>query len=325
MDAEAGIERLYGLAPGEFVTARDELARRLREGGDGAAAKRVAGLRRPTVAAWAVNQATRRHPELVTELIGSGERLRQAQRRALSGLRGGGLRAAGAERRVAIERLLAAAAQVLEESGRSPEAHRDAIAATLQAASVDEHAAAAIRAGTLDRELAAPSGFGEVAGLQLVQPTAPEPAPAAAPAKPARRRTRLDPARRRELEAARRQRDQRQREARKAITAASKARQAAEEAAEAEAGAAELARRLAGEAARARRAAEEARRAAEVARRGADSAREAAETAKTRSQRAARRARATADEAVEAQTTAETAQKALERADRAVTELESGD
>src|SRR6266540_2930149 len=164
MDVEAGIERLFGLAPEEFVAARDELARRLRKDGDGAAAKRVAGLRRPTVAAWAVNRAARRRPELVTDLIEAGERLRQAQRRALSGLRGGALRTAGAERRVAIERLLAEAADVLEESGRSPEAHRDAIAATLQAASVDETAAAAVRAGTLDREVAAPSGFGEVAG-----------------------------------------------------------------------------------------------------------------------------------------------------------------
>src|SRR6266508_1541027 len=118
MDVEAGIERLFGLAPEEFVAARDELARRLRKDGDGAAAKRVAGLRRPTVAAWAVNRAARRRPELATDLIEAGERLRQAQRRALSGLRGGALRTAGAERRVAIERLLAEAADVLEESGR---------------------------------------------------------------------------------------------------------------------------------------------------------------------------------------------------------------
>jgi hypothetical protein len=325
MDVEAGIERLFGLAPEEFVAARDELARRLRKDGDGAAAKRVAGLRRPTVAAWAVNQAARRRPELVTDLIEAGERLRQAQRRALSGLRGGALRTAGAERRVAIERLLAEAADVLEESGRSPEAHRDAIAATLQAASVDETAAAAVRAGTLDREVAAPSGFGEVAGLQLVQPAAAEPEAPERPARPARRRVKLDPARRRELEAARRQRDQRRREARAAAKTAGKAREAADQAAEAEAETTEAARRLAGEATQARRAAEEARRAAEEARRVADEAREAADTARTRSQRAARRARDAAEEAVDAETAAETAQQALGQAERRVTELESGD
>jgi hypothetical protein len=325
MDVEAGVERLYGLAPEEFVAARDELARQLRKDGDATAAKRVAGLRRPTVAAWAVNQAARRRPELVTDLIEAGERLRQAQRRALSGLRGGGLRAAGAERRVAVERLLAEATEVLEQSGRSPEAHRDAIAATLQAASVDEKAAAVIRAGTLHRELAAPSGFGEVAGLELVQPLAPEPAAPERPAKPARRRPKLDPARRRELDAARRQRDQRWREARAAAKAAAKAREAADQAAEAEVEATEAARRLAGEATQARRTAEEARRAADEARRVADEAREAAETAKTRSQRAARRARDVAEEAIDADTAAGTARNALERAERRVTELESGD
>jgi hypothetical protein len=317
MDVEAGIERLFGLAPQEFVAARDELARRLRNDGDAAAAKRVAGLRRPTVAAWAVNQAARRRPELVTDLIEAGERLRQAQRRALSGLRGGALRTAGAERRVAIERLLAEAADVLEESGRSPQAHRDAIAATLQAASVDETAAAAVRAGTLDREVAAPSGFGEVAGLQLVQP-APEPEAPERPARPARRRVKLDAARRRELDAARRQRDQRRREARVAAKTAGKARDAADQAAGAETEATEAARRLAGEATQARRAAEEARRVA-------DEARDAADTAKTLSQRAARRARDATEEAVDAETAAETAQQALGQAERRVTELESGD
>jgi hypothetical protein len=324
MDVEAGIERLYGLPPEEFVAARDALARQLRKDGDAAAARRVAGLRRPTVVAWAVNQAARRRPELVTDLVEAGERLRQAQRRALSGLRGGALRTAGSERRRTVERLLAEAASVLEESGRSPEAHRDAIAATLQSASVDEAAAAAVRAGTLNRELAAPSGFGEVAGLQLLQPP-PEPEAPERPASPARRRVKLDPARRRELDAARRQRDQRRREARTAASAAGKAREAADQAAEAESEAAEAARRLAGESAQARRASEEARRAAEEARRVADEAREAADTAKTRSQRAARRARDAVEEAIDAETVAGTARETLERAERRVTELESGD
>jgi hypothetical protein len=323
MDVEEGIDRLYALAPEEFVAARGELAKRLRSDGDGAAAKTVAALRRPTVAAWAVNQAARRRPELVRDLIEAGERLRQAQRRALSGLRGDALRTAGSDRRIAIDRLLAVAATALEESGRSPEAHRDAIAASLQAASIDERAAAAVRAGTLDRELVAPSGFGEVAGLELVQP-APQPEPAEAPSKP-RRRRKLDPAQRRELEAARRERERRSKEVRAAVRTAGKAREAADQAAEAEAEATRTARRLADESTRARRAAEEARRAAEEARRVADEARAAADTAKNRSQRASRRARDTLEEAVEAETEAASAQEALARAERRISELESAD
>jgi hypothetical protein len=322
VDVEEGIDRLYELAPEEFVAARGELAKRLRGEGDAAAAKRVAALRRPTVAAWAVNQAARRRPELVRDLLEAGDRLQQAQRRALSGLRGDALRTTASDRRIAIDRLLAVAAAALEESGRSPEAHRDAIAASLQAASTDERAAAAVRAGTLDHELAAPSGFGEVAGLELVLPEAPE--PQRAPARPKRRR-KLDQAQRRELEAARRERERRTKEVRAALRVAGTARAAADEAAEVEAEATRTARRLAEAASRAKRDAEDARRAAEEARRVADEARQAADTAKTRSQRASRRARDTLEEAVEAESLAATAQEALERAERRIRELESAD
>ncbi len=155
VDVDAEIGRLYELPPGEFVAARDELGRRLRAQppDDRAAAERVRGLRRPTVAAWAVNQVARRHAELVAELVESGDRLHQAQRRALSGLRDSGLRAAAAERRERLDRLVAAASRVLVEAGRPPEPHRDAIAATFEAASVDPEAAAAVRRGTLAHEL----------------------------------------------------------------------------------------------------------------------------------------------------------------------------
>lgn len=323
MDVEEGIDRLYELPPEEFVAARGELAKRLRGEGDAAAARRVAALKRPTVAAWAVNQAARRRPELVRDLLEAGDRLRQAQRRALSGLRGDTLRTAGGERRAAVDRLLAVAASALAESGRSPDAHRDAIAASLQAASIDELAAAAVRAGTLERELAAPSGFGEVAGLQLVQPAPPEPPPEKAPARP-KRRVKLDPAQRRELEAARRDRERSTKEVRAAVRAATKAREAADQAAEEEDEATRTARRLADESTQARRDAEEARRAAEEARRVADDARQAADTAKTRSQRTSRRARSALEEAVEAETLAASAQEALERAERRIRELESG-
>ncbi len=348
MDVEEGIAGLFGLPPEEFIAARDQLARQLKADGDAAGAKRVSALRRPTVAAWAVNHAARERPELVRELLEAGDRLHQAQRRALSGLRGGGLREAGAERRAAVDRLAAVAAEALERSGSSPDPHRDAISSTLQAASVDGAAAAALRAGTLSKELAVPSGFGDAGGLSLVQPLPSEAAEPKAKPEPAERRGRggrgaaatgrrgageggaaaarqdgrTTAARRRELEAARRRRDELQRQAAKADRAAAKARDAADEAGEAEDAASSEAGRLADAARQARQAAEQARRAAEQARLAADDARQEADAAKTRSQRAARRARAADGDAAEADDAAREARRALERAERDLAELE---
>src|SRR6266540_641998 len=307
VEVNAEIGRLYELPPEGFVAARDELGRRLRESGDRAAAERVRGLRRPTVAAWAVNQASRRHPELVAKLVEAGDGLRQAQRRALSGLRDPGLRAAAAERRKLLDRLLGAAVEVLVEAGRPPDPHRDAIAASFEAASVDAQAAAAVRHGTLARELAAPAGFGDVSGLELLQraPPAASKAPSE-PAKPsARGRPRADAARRRELQAARRRVDDLRRQARETARAAAADREAAERAEREADTAEETSARLADEARTARRAADEARRAA-------DEARAEAEEAKDRARRIARRARVTAERASEAEAEAWTAREALE-------------
>ena len=83
-DTQVGDE-LFGLAPEEFVAARDELARRLRREGDAEAAKRVKALRRPPLSAWVVTQLARgRGPEL-DALLAAGERLRAAHQAALAG------------------------------------------------------------------------------------------------------------------------------------------------------------------------------------------------------------------------------------------------
>jgi hypothetical protein len=308
---EAEVGRLYELPPEGFVAARDELGRRLRAG-DRTAAERVRRLRRPTVVAWAVNQVARTRPELVAELVEAGDRLRQAQRRALSGLRDSGLRAAAAERRELLDRLLAAASGVLVDAGRPPEPHRDAIAATFEAASVDAAAAEAVRRGMLDRELPAPAGFGEVSGLELLRP----PAVAAPAAPPKRRRPRLDPARRRELDAARRHREDLRRRAAESARAAAEAREAADHAEREADAASQNAQRLAGDA-------RQARRAADAARRVAEEAREAADAARSRAQRTERRSRLAAGQAIEAETAAWSVREALEEAERRLAELEA--
>ena len=164
MDLRREIDKLYDLEPEGFVVARDALAKRLREDGQNEEASEVRALRRPTVAAWALNRLARDKPGDVAGLFEVGRDLRVAQRGALSGLRGGALREAARRRRVVVDRLVVAAEEILEASGRSG-SHRDAITRTLETALGDDDAAEALRTGRLEKELDRPPGFGDLTGL----------------------------------------------------------------------------------------------------------------------------------------------------------------
>jgi hypothetical protein len=167
---------LYGLDPADFVAGRTELARRLRAEKDRARAAQVAKLRRPSPAAWAVNQLARRQRADLEALVGLGETLRAAQARALEGADAADLRRATRARRDAIAALTGAAAQLLASRGAGVDAHLPGVTATLEAASLDPDLGATVLGGRLSAELRPPSGFGE-AGPQLVEPPWPEEAP----------------------------------------------------------------------------------------------------------------------------------------------------
>ena len=84
-DLEKQIDRLYAVPPGEFVGRREELARSLRSEGKRESADEVKKLRKPTVAAWAVNQLVRREKMRVRGLFTAGERLRRAHEKLMEG------------------------------------------------------------------------------------------------------------------------------------------------------------------------------------------------------------------------------------------------
>jgi hypothetical protein len=149
---------LYALPPERFVAARNEAVARARADGDAAGAARLAGLRRPTVAAWLVNLIALHRAEQVADLLDLGAQLREAQRQR-SGER---LRELSARRRSAISGLVAEARRLAVEAGRPP---RNAlplaeVEATLAAALADEDVATVVRAGRLTRA-AEYAGFGE--------------------------------------------------------------------------------------------------------------------------------------------------------------------
>jgi hypothetical protein len=167
-------DRLYALPPEEFVAARDELARRLRGEGEREEAKRVKALRRPTVAAWAVNQAARNEPERLEALLAAGEALRSAHEALLAGGAPAELRAAGERERALVSELTDAAARIATEAG-SGEARLEAIRSTFHAAALDESLRAELAVGRVTREREA-VGVGGIGGFELL--ASPEPGPA---------------------------------------------------------------------------------------------------------------------------------------------------
>jgi len=175
-DTERRIDDLYAEPPEAFTARRDELAGALKAAGDADGAKRVKALRKPVRSAWAVNRLVRDDRDGVQELIAVGERLRTAQQRALSGAGADELRERSDERRRLVAALTQRAAGVLGDD-EPPAAAVEDIAATLEAASIEEDAADAVLQGRLTKPLARPAGFGDVVGLRTI--------PGGKPAEPA--------------------------------------------------------------------------------------------------------------------------------------------
>ena len=197
---------LYALPLEEFTQARNALAKLQPD---------VKALRKPSLAAWAVNQLARRHRRELDAFLDAAAALREAQ------LGEGDVAGATRAEREALRRLV----QLAGEYAGSTQIAK--VRQTLQAAAVDEAAAEQVRAGRLERELE-PAGFGSLL---------------AATPRPSKRRDEERERRIREAEAA-------ERDAREALEAAEQAAEAARREWERLRGEAERARRRADEAAR---------------------------------------------------------------------------
>ena len=236
-------DELYGLPPGEFTRARDARAKEVRKDGDREAADAIKGLRKPTVAAWALNQLARRRAKDVGRLVKAGEELRSAQEELLAGGDRAAFQDAAGRERELVADLSADATAMASEAGERGGGLQEKIASTLHAAALDEETADELRAGRLVREREAIGGFGAPGG---------GPAPSAKPAmaKP-KKKTEAQPAakpakgkasaeQRQRVSAARTD----ERHARRELDAATRALEHAQERAEAaEAHAAEAAER----------------------------------------------------------------------------------
>ncbi|HEX6597455.1 MAG TPA: hypothetical protein VF045_10995 [Acidimicrobiales bacterium] len=255
---DEAIDELYRLPPGDFVAARTELVKKLKKEGNKESAATVAALRRPSAAAWAVNQLVRRRRSELEQLIGLGAALREAQAEAMAGADADELRSAARARREAVAAMADLAAAILAEDGSSPAAHVNAISATLEAATLDPDAGRTVLEGRLSTELEPPTGFGDGdfdLSARPARPARPAAKKAASPAKPSRSALEKRKAAEQAVEEARHLVDELSEEAVAAAGRAESARRAAEQA---KAEVAELEQRLEAAEKRAREAAREA-------------------------------------------------------------------
>ena len=161
MTLDEALDQLYGVDPDAFIPERKRLARELKDAGDGEAAAVVSKARKPTAAAWALNQLARTHRRDVDLLLDAGHRLRQAQ----EGIVGGDDRAAFEQARKterdALRRLTQQASELL--GGASSQALSQ-ISSTLRTAAVSEEGRELLARGRFVAPLEA-EGFDVFAGL----------------------------------------------------------------------------------------------------------------------------------------------------------------
>lgn len=204
------IAELYALPAGEFVAARNALAKELKD-------PALKKLPKPSVAAAEVNRLVREHPKEAAALGKAGAALEKAQTALLEGKKAD-LRKATAAARDAVDALMA------HSPGRS-----EAVRGTLHAATVDPAAREQVLGGRLAKEVVA-SGFGAFGGTLVAAPAA-EPAraerrPKAEKGPTAAERKREETRRRREAEAERKRLEAERKRKRDALRSA-KEREAA--------------------------------------------------------------------------------------------------
>jgi hypothetical protein len=188
---EDAVDALYGLPLDEFTPRRDELVKELRSAGKRDEAAWVKALRKPSAAAWLVNQLARSQTKDAKRMLEEADALRTAQERALAGNAGRDeLSGAAAAHADAMRALMEKAPGLLDRQGSSPsEATLERAAETLHAIPLNDEARAGFAAGRLTREhRAAGLGFAASGGPAYAKPAKPAKPPKApkAPTKESR-------------------------------------------------------------------------------------------------------------------------------------------
>lgn len=159
-------DELYAVSPGDFTEQRNSVAKAC---ADKELGKRVKALKKPSVAAWAINVLVRHEHEQIDQVLGLG----QALRTAAESLDGEELRALTRQRRQLTHALASTARSLARDQGiRLTGTVADQVEGTLNAAMLDPAVADAVRTGLLVGALAA-TGLGDTdVGAALAVPGA---------------------------------------------------------------------------------------------------------------------------------------------------------
>lgn len=154
--AEAAAEQLYGLPLADFTATRNALSREAANEGDREGAEAIRSLRKPSAAAWALNQLARGHRDEIGELVSAGEGLRRAQAELLAGGDRAAFREASKLEQRLVSELARKALGIARDAGAAAtDALERRVVDTLRAAVLDPAVAKSLRAGRLVREHAA--------------------------------------------------------------------------------------------------------------------------------------------------------------------------
>ncbi len=136
-------DRLYAESPATFTATRDEFAKAAE---NRAVGKQIKALKKPSVAAWAVNLLVRRETDQIEQVLGMSEALRDAA----AGMDGDELRALTRQRRQ-LTTALASSARALarEHDVKLTGPVVDQVEDMLNAAMLDPQAAVMVRSGRL--------------------------------------------------------------------------------------------------------------------------------------------------------------------------------
>jgi hypothetical protein len=153
-NGDKGVEALYGLPLGEFVAARNALAKERND-------PEIKKLKKPSATAWALNQLARRAPDEMEALLDAAVKVADTQAGAVRGRGSAPFREAVQAERDAMNPLLQRARRLLKAE---PAVAR--VADALRAAAADRRVHDDLRAGCITEEPTS-GGFGGLEGLDV--------------------------------------------------------------------------------------------------------------------------------------------------------------